>query len=69
MLLVLDAGFAFVYMRDKRDGDEAIRKLDRMEYGYKRRQLRCEWAKVSASPPPPLNPHACRPKCGGTCLQ
>lgn len=44
------AGFAFVYMRYKSDGDDAIRKLDRTEYGYKRRPLRCEWASVSARP-------------------
>ena len=43
------AGFAFVYMRHKNDGDDAIRKLDRTEYGYKRRPLRVEWASVSAS--------------------
>lgn len=36
-------------MREKRDGDDAIRKLDRMEYGYKRRPLRVEWAKVSTT--------------------
>ncbi|GLC40700.1 hypothetical protein PLESTB_000031300 [Pleodorina starrii] len=37
-------GFAFVYMRYKEDGDEAVRRLDRTEWGYKRRQLRVEWA-------------------------
>lgn len=42
-------GFAFVYMKDKRDGDEAIRKLDGFEFGYKRRRLRVEWAKVGYS--------------------
>ncbi|GFR43718.1 hypothetical protein Agub_g4829 [Astrephomene gubernaculifera] len=41
----MKTGFAFVYMRRKSDGDEAIRKLDRSEYGYKRRPLRVEWAK------------------------
>lgn len=45
-MCALLAGFAFVYMRDKRDGDEAIRKLDNYEFGYKRRRLRVEWAKV-----------------------
>jgi arginine/serine-rich splicing factor 4/5/6 len=34
-------------MRHKGDGDDAIRKLDRTEYGYKRRPLRVEWASVS----------------------
>lgn len=44
--LPVPAGFAFIYMKDKRDGDEAIRKLDNLEFGYKRRRLRVEWAKV-----------------------
>ncbi|KAF6258349.1 RNA recognition motif-containing protein [Scenedesmus sp. NREL 46B-D3] len=39
------AGFAFVYMEDERDGQDAIRALDRTEFGYKRRLLRVEWAK------------------------
>ncbi len=39
-------GFAFVYMMDRRDGDDAIRKLDDSEYGYKRRRLKVQWAKV-----------------------
>lgn len=40
------AGFAFVYMRDRRDAEEAIRKLDRREFGVKRRLLKVEWAQV-----------------------
>eukprot|EP00803_Ostreobium_quekettii_P005749 evm.model.scf_732EXC.4 EVM.evm.TU.scf_732EXC.4 scf_732EXC:23262-25228(-) len=43
------AGFAFVYMEDKRDADDAIRALDRKEFGYKRRRLRVEWAKADGS--------------------
>eukprot|EP00879_Flechtneria_rotunda_P005421 GHRR01005714.1.p1 GENE.GHRR01005714.1~~GHRR01005714.1.p1 ORF type:complete len:204 (+),score=45.54 GHRR01005714.1:725-1336(+) len=32
-------------MEDERDAKAAIRGLDRMEFGYKRRPLRVEWAK------------------------
>lgn len=41
----MKTGFAFVFMKDSRDGDDAIDKLDRMEFGHRRRQLRVEWAK------------------------
>jgi hypothetical protein len=33
-------------MEDDRDADDAIRALDRTEYGRKGRRLRIEWAKV-----------------------
>eukprot|EP00798_Chlamydomonas_sp_ICE-L_P023741 gene23741-9299_t len=36
----MKTGFAFLYMRDKRDAEVAIKKLDGMEFGYKRRRLR-----------------------------
>ncbi|XP_027160998.1 serine/arginine-rich splicing factor RS41-like isoform X1 [Coffea eugenioides] len=39
------AGFAFVYMEDERDADDAIRRLDRIEFGRKGRRLRVEWTK------------------------
>ena len=39
-------GFAFVYMCDKRDAEEAMRKLDDQEFGHKRRRLKLQWAKV-----------------------
>lgn len=39
-------GFAFVYMEDERDADDAVRALDRTEFGRKGRRLRIEWAKV-----------------------
>jgi len=39
-------GFCFVYMKDDKEGDRAIRKLDGKEVGYKRRPLRVQWAKV-----------------------
>lgn len=44
--LLCDAGFAFVYFEDERDADDAIRGLDNMPFGYDRRRLSVEWAKV-----------------------
>lgn len=41
----MKTGFAFVFMKDSRDGDDAIRKLDGTEFGRRRRPLRVEWAK------------------------
>lgn len=41
----MKTGFAFVYMEDDRDADDAIRGLDRLEFGRQRRRLRVEWAK------------------------
>ncbi|KAK9749319.1 hypothetical protein RND81_02G117700 [Saponaria officinalis] len=38
-------GFAFVYMEDERDAEDAVRKLDRVEFGRKGRRLRVEWTK------------------------
>ncbi|GAX78203.1 hypothetical protein CEUSTIGMA_g5645.t1 [Chlamydomonas eustigma] len=43
----MKTGFAFVYMCDKRDADDAIRKLDDYEFGQKRRRLKVQWAKQS----------------------
>lgn len=40
-------GYSFVYLKSKKDGDYAIRKLDGMEWGRKRRPLKLQWAKVS----------------------
>lgn len=45
-LLSLAAGFAFVYFEDERDADDAIRGLDNIPFGYDRRRLSVEWAKV-----------------------
>lgn len=42
-------GFAFIYMEDERDAEDAIRKLDRIEFGRKGRRLRVEWTKVCRS--------------------
>ncbi|KAJ4880376.1 Serine/arginine-rich splicing factor RS40 [Raphanus sativus] len=41
----MKAGFAFVYMEDERDAEDAIRALDRIEFGRKGRRLRVEWTK------------------------
>ncbi|KAL9996498.1 putative RNA recognition motif domain, nucleotide-binding alpha-beta plait domain superfamily [Helianthus debilis subsp. tardiflorus] len=41
----MKSGFAFIYMEDERDADDAIRALDRYEFGRKGRRLRVEWTK------------------------
>ncbi|KAK9787745.1 hypothetical protein WJX73_010631 [Symbiochloris irregularis] len=41
----MKTGFAFVYMKDRRDGEDAIHALDGREFGHRRRRLRVEWAK------------------------
>ena len=46
MFFLLSTMFAFVYMEDERDAEDAIRVLDRYEFGRKRRRLRVEWTKV-----------------------
>lgn len=40
------AGFAFVYFEDERDAEEAIRALDNVPFGYDKRRLSVEWARV-----------------------
>lgn len=40
------AGFAFVYFEDDRDAADAIRGLDNTPFGYDRRRLSVEWARV-----------------------
>ena len=42
----LTAGFAFVYFVDERDAEEAIRAVDNRPFGYDRRRLSVEWARV-----------------------
>jgi splicing factor, arginine/serine-rich 4/5/6 len=44
--MVNNEGFAFVYMEDERDADDAIRRLDGIEFGRKGRRIRVEWTKV-----------------------
>ncbi|KAI4372372.1 hypothetical protein MLD38_010613 [Melastoma candidum] len=41
----MKSGYAFIYMEDERDADDAIRRLDRIEFGRKGRRLRVEWSK------------------------
>ncbi|XP_073022814.1 serine/arginine-rich splicing factor RS40-like isoform X3 [Primulina eburnea] len=41
----MKSGFAFVYMEDERDAEDAVRKLDRTEFGRKGHRLRVEWTK------------------------
>lgn len=40
------AGFAFVYYEDERDAEDAIRALDNFPFGYDKRRLSVEWARV-----------------------
>ncbi|XP_038685994.1 serine/arginine-rich splicing factor RS40-like isoform X1 [Tripterygium wilfordii] len=41
----MKSGFAFIYMEDERDAEDAIRGLDRTDFGRKGRRLRVEWTK------------------------
>lgn len=41
----MKSGFAFVYMEDERDAEDAIQGLDNTEFGRQRRCLSVEWAK------------------------
>uniref|UniRef100_A0A0C9RYX6 TSA: Wollemia nobilis Ref_Wollemi_Transcript_1944_1041 transcribed RNA sequence n=1 Tax=Wollemia nobilis TaxID=56998 RepID=A0A0C9RYX6_9CONI len=41
----MKSGFAFVYMEDERDAEDAIRGLDNREFGRQRRRLSVEWAR------------------------
>uniref|UniRef100_A0ACD5V8N8 Uncharacterized protein n=1 Tax=Avena sativa TaxID=4498 RepID=A0ACD5V8N8_AVESA len=45
----MKTGFAFVYMEDERDAEDAIHKLDRYDFGRKGRRLRVEWTKEDRS--------------------
>lgn len=42
----ISTGFAFVYFMDERDAEDAIRGLDNRPFGYDRRRLSVEWARV-----------------------
>jgi arginine/serine-rich splicing factor 4/5/6 len=44
--IIYIAGFAFVYFMDERDAEEAIRGIDNRPFGYGRRRLSVEWARV-----------------------
>ncbi|GFP98534.1 serine/arginine-rich splicing factor rs40 [Phtheirospermum japonicum] len=39
----LKSGFAFIYMRDERDAEDAIRNLDWIQFGRNGQRLRVEW--------------------------
>jgi len=41
----MKSGYAFIYMDDERDADDAIRGLDKTEFGRQRRRLCVEWTK------------------------
>ncbi|KAK6926289.1 RNA recognition motif domain, partial [Dillenia turbinata] len=41
----MKSGFAFIYMDNERDADDAIRALDRTDFGRSGRRLRVEWTK------------------------
>eukprot|EP00271_Cylindrocystis_brebissonii_P005952 TRINITY_DN1839_c0_g1_i1.p1 TRINITY_DN1839_c0_g1~~TRINITY_DN1839_c0_g1_i1.p1 ORF type:complete len:156 (-),score=20.36 TRINITY_DN1839_c0_g1_i1:116-583(-) len=41
----MKTGFAFVYMEDDRDAEDAIHELDHTKWGRQGRQLCVEWAK------------------------
>lgn len=45
----MKTGFAFVYMEDERDAEDAIHRLDRYDFGRKGRRLRVEWTKEDRS--------------------
>lgn len=51
----MKSGFAFIYMEDERDADDAIRRLDRIEFGKKGRRLRVEWTKDRGSRRPEIS--------------
>lgn len=40
------SGFAFVYLDNDRDAEDAIHSLDDRPFGYDRRRLSVEWARV-----------------------
>lgn len=45
----MKSGFAFVYMEDERDAEDAIQGLDHTEFGRQRRHLSVEWARDAAT--------------------
>jgi hypothetical protein len=40
------AGYAFIYFEDERDAEDAIRRLDKADFGHGRRRLSVEWSRV-----------------------
>ncbi|CAL4971751.1 unnamed protein product [Urochloa decumbens] len=45
----LKTGFAFVYMEDEHDAEDAISRLDGIDFGRKGRRIRVEWTKEDRS--------------------
>ncbi|XP_061372852.1 serine/arginine-rich splicing factor RS31-like [Gastrolobium bilobum] len=41
----MKSGFAFVYYKDERDAEDAVRALDDFPFGYEKRRLSVEWAR------------------------
>ncbi|AQK60747.1 Serine/arginine-rich splicing factor RS41 [Zea mays] len=41
----LKTGFAFIYMEDERDAEDAISRLDGIDFGRKGRRIKVEWTK------------------------
>jgi len=41
----MKSGYAFIYMEDERDAEDAIRGLDNTDFGRQRRRLTVEWTK------------------------
>ncbi|KAE9446020.1 hypothetical protein C3L33_21981, partial [Rhododendron williamsianum] len=46
LVILTSQGFAFIYMEDERDAEDAIRRLDRIEFGRKGRWICVDWTKV-----------------------
>lgn len=46
LIFLISSGFAFVYFDEEADADDAIRGLDGTPFGYGRRKLSVEWARV-----------------------
>ncbi|KAL6847535.1 hypothetical protein ACP4OV_022561 [Aristida adscensionis] len=41
----MKSGYAFIYFEDERDAEDAIRRLDNVDFGYSRRRLSVEWSR------------------------
>ncbi|CAN6443992.1 unnamed protein product [Victoria cruziana] len=41
----MKSGFAFIYFEDERDAEDAIRGLDDIPFGYRKRRISVEWAR------------------------
>lgn len=41
----IKSGYAFIYFEDERDAEDAIRRLDKADFGHGRRRLSVEWSR------------------------